>query len=127
MAWYKGFFATRNDLTPGILRLEEKWLLTYIEERPWPSPRYEELGSALEIPDLGYQRADGVGYGRTYLVLPRRQRAKARSVHLFSGETDFRTDSQSNPEAVMLHPGGIHPSGALLGGYITVAERKPTQ
>jgi len=116
MCW---FHATRNDLDPGIKRMEDQYKLKYIAETIHGNPFKDTYYSALDIPNLGrFQRGhrDGrmcylVGLADCYLVAEEQRWPQT--------EWDYSIDSDDNSECFSFTPGGVKEDGSIAPGSFT--------
>jgi len=112
------FFATLDDLRPRIAALESQRALEYQLHGMRDDRVFETFASLLDAPCLGTNRTGAVISGDCYLVYPRGARPRVRALPQDRGGVKYEQDLSTAPEILLLHPGGVHPSGALIAGRI---------
>lgn len=120
-----GFFATRADLEPGLLRIERDQSLKfvpYVDPGPAP-PEYRSL--LREVPDLGQARSDDHNTGHCYVALPGAGSVAVRSISQRGGRVSHLIDVDSLVGAVLLRLGGVHGDRALIAGDVSAVGKGP--
>jgi hypothetical protein len=118
------FFATKQDLEPGLERIESKHDLQYVRCGHYPTDVPDAYGSWWDIPDLGINNT-GDHLGTAYLVIGRAAKPVLRRIDLTSGEVSYVVDQQQNPESVVFRPGGKYRAEVLVCGHIeTLAQSR---
>jgi hypothetical protein len=111
------FFATREDLRPGLEMIESQWELEYQLHEMRADRNFVVLASLLDAPGLGLSKTGQCMSDDGYLVYPRTARPRVRSIPQRRG--GVRYDLEPSPEVVQLLPGGVHiASGAIVSGRV---------
>jgi hypothetical protein len=114
------FFATREDLCPGLERIESQWELEYQLHEMRDDRDFVIFASLLDAPELGISKTGQCASDDDYLVYPRNARPKVRSIPQRHGGVKY--DLDTSPDVVQLLPGGLHtPTGALVSGRVAQA------
>lgn len=118
------FFATREDLEPG-LRTLEKNPLKYVLCGLFPSESAPAFESLLALESLGRASQGNSTLCDQYLVLPRGAELKIRSVPQRKGGTKYAVDQLANPVSIIFQPGGRFGENALIVGSAGTASEHP--
>jgi hypothetical protein len=111
------FFATREDLRPGLEMIESRWALEYARHEMRDDTEFTRFASLLDVPGLGESQTGECMSDVGYLVYPRDARPPVRSIPQRRGGVKY--DLALTPEVVQVLPGGLHVgSGALVSGRI---------
>jgi len=111
------FFATREDLRPGLEMIESQWELEYQLHEMRDDRNFVVFASLLDAPGLGVSKTGQSMSDDGYLVYPRDARPKVRSIPQRRGGVKY--DLELSPEVVQFQPGGAHAaSGALVSGRV---------
>lgn len=111
------FFATREDLQPGLERIESGLALEYVRHQMRDDPRFERLTSLLHEPGVGDSRTGHWTSDDVYFVYEQDARPIAVSVPQRRGGVKFCVEW--SPHIVQIAPAGVHrPTGALVAGRI---------
>jgi hypothetical protein len=111
------FFATREDLRPGLERIESAWRLEYLLHETRDDRNFAAWSSLLDAPGLGISRTGQCMTDDGYLVYPRDERPKVQSIPQRRGGMKYAAELSGS--IVQFLPGGLHaPSGALVSGRV---------
>jgi hypothetical protein len=111
------FFATRDDLAPGLESIESRWQLEYHPHEMRADKEFRFLASLLDDPTLGISLSGKTMGDPDYFVYPRDRRPRTRSIPQRRGGVRHVLDV--SPETIQLCPGGAHAdSGALVAGRV---------
>ena len=119
------YFATPNDLVPGVQALERRTRLKYVLSRYYMEPTVECFDTVTAIPEFGSETVGDVLSTRCFLVLSAEDEVKLRVRTVPEGVTVFGTDVLENPRALRWHPGGFFGQEALLAGLVDYAYADP--
>jgi hypothetical protein len=111
------FFATREDLAPGLGRLDERRPLQYVTYLD-PGPQPPVHASLLAIPDLGRARTGDHMSGHCYLVMERGAEVPVRGVPQKGGAVQHMVDLDRLPPAAIFRPGGVFEERVLISGNL---------
>jgi hypothetical protein len=110
------FFATRDDLIPGLERLETTHPVEYMLKEELDEELFVPRASLRDDPQLGLSTTGSPTTDPDYLVYPR-----GRTLAIKKLERDGATkySAQASPETILFRPGGLHEaSGALVAGRL---------
>lgn len=111
------FFATREDLLPGLEVIESRWELEYQVHELRHDRGFIVRASLLEVPGLGISTTGQCMTDESYLVYPRDARPRVSPVPQRGG--GVRYDVELAGAVVHFLPGGSHAaSGALVCGRV---------
>lgn len=111
------FFATRNDLLPGLEVIESQWQLEYQLYEMRDDRDFVMFTSLLDAPQLGVSETGQCMSDDGYLVYPRDARPRILSIPQRRGGVKY--GAELSGEIVQLLPGGVHAaSGALVSGRV---------
>jgi hypothetical protein len=121
------FFATRNDLAPGLERLDSELRLKYVPYLdPGPSP--PAFSSLTEVPDLGVARSGDNMTGHCYFVVNAAAPVPILAVTEKSGKVQHMIDLDRAPPALILRTGGVFGERMLIAGNVgPVGEREESR
>src|SRR5262249_5290612 len=112
------FFATKNDLESVLAAVEAVRPLRYtqagmldVEERP-------SLTDGWQIPRLGCAPSGTQTLEPFWLITDRAKKVKVEVVAQRKGGMRYGVDPGSNPEGVVLWPGGIFENSCLIAGRL---------
>jgi hypothetical protein len=112
----RNFFATRDDLVPGLERLEKDHALEYLLNELLDEELFVRRTSLLEDPHLGQSLTGSTTTDPDYLVFPQSHPASIRKVQR-DGAPKYA--AEPSPETILFRPGGLHAeSGALVAGRL---------
>jgi hypothetical protein len=118
-------FATRKDLEPGILKIEEKYPLKYTLCGLFLSEKAQLWNSLIKTEDLGYTTKKIQSCCKEYLVLRAETDLKIGNVPQHAGGIRYEIDQLLNQKSITIRPGGIYDSGILMCGRIATASDDP--
>jgi hypothetical protein len=134
------FFATKDDLLPGLNAIESGNMLKYVLDRRYESRDVPCYNSAVDVPDFG------LVHGRRspcYLTMPRWNSVRLRrivtvprgmrrdwryqvamclamvGISLPRGEVWYAVSNGWNPSSIVFAPGGLFEERTLLSGEIS--------
>lgn len=112
-------FATKKDLLPGLAAIEAETDIQYIlvGRSEVPEPVFFTAGA--DIPKLGIAQEGNADKEATYIVLPQEIPCKVREVNRPGGVVGWVVDQLSNPDCVVLRPGGTFKKEAVISGEIS--------
>ena len=111
------FFAMREDLVPGLERLDRGQSLEYLLHELLDEELFVRRTSLLEDPQLGQSTTGSATTDPDYLVYPPAHPPSIRKVPQPDGGVKYT--AEPSPETVHFRPGGIHAgSGALIAGRL---------
>jgi hypothetical protein len=110
------FFATHEDLRPGLEAIESKQHLEYQQYETRNDRNFAVFASLLDVPGLGTSRTGATMTDDAYLVYSSGLRPPIRVVPQTAGGPKFVQELTS--ETLILHPGGVHESGAVVAGRV---------
>lgn len=108
------FFATKDDLLPGVLAFEAEHQVRYIVWGFTDAPHFEQYSSVTELPDLG-RSIHGHRCERTYVVMPADADVKTKAVPQRRGGTKYELDL-TNVCRFAFSPGGVYEDRFLIDG-----------
>jgi len=110
------FFAMRDDLVPGLERLDRDQSLEYLLPEILDEELFARRASLIEDPQLG-QSTGATTTDPDYFVYPHAHPPSIHKVVQPDGGVKYAADP--SPEAVLFRPGGLHAeSGALVAGRL---------
>jgi hypothetical protein len=112
------FFATAEDLRPGLARLDAAPGLRYVRCGLSKADHPEEFERGDALPSLGVATSGHVTGNPQFLVLLRSAAVEVRPVHFRSGGTEYAVDQLANPDSVVLQPGGRLADGPFVAGSV---------
>ncbi len=115
------FFATGDDLLPGLLRAEHDLRLTWVRCGASTAGGPERLRSAAEIDGLGVHATGHSSTGLVLLGLPRGAEPLTRPVTQRGGAPASYVDPDQQREGVIVRPGGRFDAHTLICGEIVAA------
>jgi hypothetical protein len=111
------FFATRDDLRPGLETIESEWELEYLLHELRDDDDFTVWTSLLNAPGLGISKSGQCMTDDGYLVYPRDEKPRMRRVP--QRRAGVKYDVELAGAMALFLPGGIHaPSGALVSGRV---------
>lgn len=111
------FFATREDLVPGLERLDRDQSLEYLLHEVLDEELFVRRASLLEDPQLGQSTTGATTTDPDYFVYPRAHPPSIRRVAQPDGGVKYAPDP--SPEVILFRPGGLHAeSGAIVAGRL---------
>lgn len=115
------FFATKDDLLPGILAFEEEHRVQYVLCHLSDSPisAFERYSSVTEIPDLGLSIHGHRATEKSYYVLPAEAEIKVKPVPQRRGGTKYEVDS-TNMCGFAFGPGGVYGDHFVIDGDVGI-------
>src|SRR5688572_28964662 len=120
MPW-KLFFATAWDLESRLAEFERQSGIKYVRAGWYASPKADEYRSFREIPDFGMEPSELISAAREFIVVRPDYDIQFERIDLIDGGIDFIVGRSSNPESLVLRPGGIYREGVLIGGGVATA------
>src|SRR3989442_12175908 len=110
------FFATRDDLVPGLLSAEHIRPVKYVLSGFMEGPEVEVLASGLAIPHLGVNRRGRPTVEQRYLVVDAARSVQVRAVPQRRGGALFAPAGGANPAGIFFWAGGLFLEGVPLPG-----------
>lgn len=112
-------FATREDLEPGLGRIEASRPLKYALCDEYDTPEPQTFSSLTSTDELGVNRFGSAIKAAAYLVVP-----ASEPIHLtFVGPRRFALTQEGNPKSIVFWPSGLYTDECLVAGKIgTVSE-----
>ena len=108
------YFATAADLTPGLLEVEQRVSLKYVETIFADSDEHSVYSSALDIPSLGCSPTGNYLLDPHFLVMPRDQGVYVRVIEQTRGGIKHALDRIANGNSLEWRPGGLHEGGRAV-------------
>lgn len=112
-------FATKKDLLPGLTSIEAVIDIQYILVGRSEVPEPKFYAQAEDIPSLGIAKVGNAEQEASYIVLPREIACRVREVNRPGGVVGWVVDQLSNPDCVVLRPGGTFKKEAVVSGEIS--------
>ena len=110
------FFAMREDLAPGLERLDRDQSLEYLLHEMLDEELFVRRTSLLDDPQLGLSTTGTTTTDPDYLVYPQTHPPSIRKVQRDGG---IKYVAEASPETILFRPGGFHEaSGALVAGRL---------
>jgi hypothetical protein len=113
------FFATKDDLLPGILAFEAEHRVQYVLWGLHDSPSFERYPSVTDIPDLGQSLHGHRAAEKKYSVLPADAEVKVKPVPQRRGGTKYEVDLTSICRFAF-SPGGVYGDRFVIDGSVGV-------
>jgi len=120
----KHFFATRKDLELGILRIEDKMDLQYVECLSCESSSFVRYASILEVSTLGVNLS-GDHLKPSFLVMARSATVAIERISLRKGGIRYSVTQQGNEGSIVFQPGGLYSGLALVAGHLSTIHHDP--
>ncbi len=119
MSYRRPLFATKKDLLPGLLALEAEIDVKYtlVGRSEIPEPKF--YASAADIPSLSTAKIGNAVQEASYIVLPATIDCQVREVNRPGGVIGWVVDQLSNPDSVVLRPGGSYKQEAVIPGEVS--------
>jgi len=117
------FFATIEDLVPGLKLLEAAQSLKFVRCGLFPTNQFEVMSSPLALPRLGHALNGARALCERYLILRATDELIVREVPQAKGGVRYAVDQLANPVSATFEPGGVFDTRFLLGGSVTTASR----
>ena len=110
------FFATRDDLLPGLERLESGHPVEYLLKEELDEDLFVPRASLRDEPQLGLSTTGSPTTDPDYLVYPQ---AHPLGIKKIERNGVVKYVPQSSAESMLFRPGGLHKkSGALVPGRL---------
>lgn len=119
MSYRRPLFATKKDLLPALTRLEAEVDIKYTLVGRSESPEPPFYTAAQDIPKLSVAQVGDALHEASYIVLPADFDCKVREVKRPGGVIGWVVDQLTNPDAVVLRPGGTFKREAIIPGEIS--------
>ena len=110
------FFATRSDLRPGLLAIEESIDLECVVYKMRAMPDFTLIDALSSHAGLGQTSGHDVNTSPIYLLFRRGAVPAPKRVRQQDGGDKFIIEPSSN--CLILRSGGLHISGALVAGEL---------
>jgi hypothetical protein len=115
-------FATREDWSSLLASVEDQLAVAYVLGGSCATPP-SRIESYNHLEDLGEAGSGNASNGQIYLCLANDAEIQTRSVEQRKGGHTKFVDQQSNPDTVVLKPGGRFEGNIIIAGQIgTVSE-----
>lgn len=116
-------FATREDLRPGLERIEAAWKLQYVLCDLYLANEPKRYGSAFLLEDLGINATGDAARSPVYLVMPAASTIYVKEVPQRNGGVRYSVTQLGNPDSIAFRPSGIYQGNCLVVGNVgTVSE-----
>lgn len=112
------FFATKDDLLPGVLAFEAEHRVHYVLWGLFDSPNFERYSSVADIPDFG-RSIHGHSAERGFIVMPADAELKVESVPQRRGGTKYSIDL-TDICGFAFSPGGVYGDRFVIDGDVGV-------
>lgn len=110
------FFATRDDLMPGLERLDNTQSLEYLLKEELDDDLFVPRASLRDDPQLAVSTTGSPTTDADYIVYPQ---AHPLAVKKVERNGSVKYVPQPSPESILFRPGGLHEgSGALVAGRL---------
>src|SRR5262245_13323020 len=110
------FFATRDDLLPGLERLESGHPVEYLLKEELDEALFVPRTSLCDDPQLGLSSTGSPTTDADFFVYPQ---AHPLAIKKIERNGAVKYVPQSSPESMLFRPGGLHEaSGALVPGRL---------
>jgi hypothetical protein len=110
------FFATRNDLAPGLQAIERAVDLEYVLYETRNTAEFTIIDALSSHDGLGHTAGHDVNTSPIYLIFHRGEVPSPTRVSQRRGDALFSI--RPKPNCLILRSGGLHTSGALLAGEL---------
>jgi hypothetical protein len=111
------FFATANDLRPGLIVAQEKLPTDFLLQEMRDDRDLTVYESLADAPDFGHSLRGDVADSAQYFLFRRGRVPKPRAVAQQRGGTKYVVDP--TPDCLILRCGGLHEAtGALIAGEL---------
>jgi hypothetical protein len=118
---HKDFYATRQDLLPGLQRLESEVELQYVLREMSPSPTPIIFLSALDIPGLGVAHYGDYSHEQKWLVMEKWVEISVEEVPQHKGGVLYDIGLMQNPTAFAFQPAGQFEDKTIIQGSVDTA------
>jgi hypothetical protein len=116
------FFATAQDMAPGLEVLERHWSIKYVLCGLFPTPELHEYRSFRELPGFGISESGEEVGMPTYLIVSGEQAVTIRNVPQRRGGELYKVDNRVNPYLLGFAPAGEYRSSFLIPGTFAPGE-----
>lgn len=99
--------------------------LKYSNEGRLSAPTPSTWGKGSEVPNLGQATGDQHLACSPFLIVQAAANINVESSLMFDGVQRFDVQQSSNPDSVVLRPGGGWTDGSLVSGSITTISKSP--
>jgi hypothetical protein len=120
------FYATADDLRPGLKRFEEAVAVRYYEMGIFDFPAPLRFDAGAELPGLGLAPSGDANHEPFYLVMYRSASIEPREIPQNSGGAKFAIDQLQNPDSTVFRPCGMYEVGVMIAGRISTMGLTPT-
>src|ERR1700756_2597172 len=111
------FFATKEDLLPVLIDIEERRPVKYAPVGTVPKSGPETWRTGTDLPHIGEATADQAINCDPFLVLDEAAGVRVRLITTIDGRKTYEVDQLFNPDTIMLFPGGEWRKGdAIIAG-----------
>lgn len=110
------FFATHEDLEPGIRRIESLREIRYALCNLYSTNDPVLFTSLLHIDDLGISTTGDTARSPAYLVLPASQAIYVETVPQRKGGVRYSLSQLGNPHSLVFRAGGLYGGDCLVAG-----------
>ena len=112
------FFATRDDIEPGLRSAERIRPVKYVLSGFMGGPEVEILASGLAIPHLGVNLRGRPTVEQRYLVVDAASPVQVRAVPQRRGGGLYAADEVANPSGIFFWPSGLFQERCLIMGQV---------
>jgi hypothetical protein len=121
LAGDKHFFATKEDLVPGIQRIELKRTLKYVLAGKSETRECVTYDSLLDFELLGTNLSGSHVIGPHFLVMDRNEEPSVEEVLQQNGGVLYFLNQMQNATSIAFWPGGLYEERNLICGHINTA------
>jgi hypothetical protein len=122
----KEFYATKQDLSPGLQRIESEVIFQYVLRGMFSSPTPTIYFSVFDIPDLGVSRYGNAIGDDVFLVMEAGTEITVEEVPQRKGGILYDIGLMENPTAFGFQPGGQFGDKTIILGCVATATGNPT-
>ena len=112
------FFATKRDLESLLTAVESRRRVKYTQAGMFDAPEMTAFESGLQIPNLGRAPSGEHTLEPFWLVTDADAKVEVRAVPQRRGGTRYGIDPGSNPESVVIWPGGVFEDSCIITGRV---------
>jgi hypothetical protein len=121
LAGDRHFFATKDDLLPGLQQIELKRTLKYVLAGKLERPERVTYDSLLDFPQLGTNLSGSHVIGPHFLVMDQNEEPVVETVPQQDGGVLYFLTQLKNATSIVFWPGGLYEEKNLICGHINTA------
>jgi hypothetical protein len=118
------FFGVRADLEDLLRSIEANRPLQYVETGTFEDADISSI-ALLNSADLGRSFTGAASTDRSYLVTSSESPVEVRPVPQKSGDVRYAIDQMSNPQSIVLKPGGTYGDSCVIAGQVGTVSDHP--